>query len=49
MTAMDSPNPNTKKERIVIPTRTLFDTGFTSPPIGGLLFSSRLPVCSLDV
>ncbi len=47
--AIDSPNPNTKKERIVIQVRTLFDTDFTSPSIGGLLFRCTLSVRSLGV
>src|ERR1035437_3234901 len=47
ITVIDSPNPNIKNERIVIQVRTLFDTDFTSPSIGGLFFCCTAPVESL--
>jgi hypothetical protein len=47
--AMDSPNPNIAHERIVIQVRTLVETRFASPSIGGLLFLCALPVLSLGV
>ena len=47
--AMDSPNPNITHERIVIQVRTLVETRFASPSIGGLLFRCALPLLSLGV
>ena len=44
ITAIDSPNPKIKNEKIVIQVRTLFDTDFTSPSIGGLFFCCTTPV-----
>jgi hypothetical protein len=47
ITAIHSPNPNIKNERIVIQVRTLFDTDFASPSIPGLLVRCAAPVRSL--
>ena len=45
--AIDSPDPNTTNESIVIQVSMLFDTAFTSSSIGVLLSCWTPPDCSL--